>query len=394
MFLGDYMKKDFIRIVLTGGPCAGKSMALDAIDKHLKALGCNVFRINEVATQFILAGFNPPQMTLSQLFSFQVSLLRQQIQTEDNLADIALNMDLRGPIVFLCDRGALDSSAFLDNEMWYSLLGEYNWSEIKLGGRYDGVIHLATTADGALEHYSLANNPARSETPELAREIDNRLRKIWVGHEHYRYIDNASDFSEKLNRVLLACTNIVGIPHSLEIERKFLVKGIDKNKIYNLLADNKLIYDTVNIEQTYLDQRYKPTPPDRVRKRSKNGIASHYATSKRSLGSVENFALIEDEYKITAKEYYEWLQWKDVESNTIHKDRICAIYKSIVIEIDCFKKPEGLNFVLVESEVDKEEDMSKTDIIQELFKKFEVIDVTRDKDWKNAIIAKEGFKNV
>lgn len=38
-------------------------------------------------------------------------------------------------------------------------------------GRYDGILHLVTAADGAEEHYSLDNNEARSESVEMATNV-------------------------------------------------------------------------------------------------------------------------------------------------------------------------------------------------------------------------------
>ena len=46
------------RIVLTGGPCAGKTTALIKVIEHFNGLGYQVFTIPEVPTMFSQAGMN------------------------------------------------------------------------------------------------------------------------------------------------------------------------------------------------------------------------------------------------------------------------------------------------------------------------------------------------
>ena len=48
--------KDIKRIVLTGGPCAGKTTALAKIVEHFSNLGYQVFTLPEVPTMFTAAG--------------------------------------------------------------------------------------------------------------------------------------------------------------------------------------------------------------------------------------------------------------------------------------------------------------------------------------------------
>ena len=50
--------KDIKRIVLTGGPCAGKTTALVRVIEHFSGLGYKVFTIPEVPTMFTQAGMN------------------------------------------------------------------------------------------------------------------------------------------------------------------------------------------------------------------------------------------------------------------------------------------------------------------------------------------------
>lgn len=51
--------------------------------------------------------------------------------------------------------------------------------------RYDAVIHMVTAADGAPQHYTLENNPARYETASIALDLDQKIRSAWVGHPSF-----------------------------------------------------------------------------------------------------------------------------------------------------------------------------------------------------------------
>jgi len=84
-------------------------------------------------------------------------------------------------------------------------------------GRYNAVYHLVTAAEGAEQFYTLENNAVRTETPELARELDNMTRTAWVGHPNLKIFDNSTSFEEKLQRVVEETAKLVGVSreHSL-----------------------------------------------------------------------------------------------------------------------------------------------------------------------------------
>lgn len=92
---------------------------------------------------------------------------------------------------------------------------------------YDAVLHMASAANGAEEAYTLANNGARIETVEEAREKDAKTLAAWMGHPHLSIVDNSTGFDEKVARALAVTCNLLGIPVSREWERKFLIKISD-----------------------------------------------------------------------------------------------------------------------------------------------------------------------
>lgn len=76
-----------------------------------------------------------------------------------------------------------------------------SWNEAELrDNRYDQIIHLVTAANGAEQFYSLESNFTRTETLEMARDIDARLSKAWLGHPCMDIIDNFINFETKVTK--------------------------------------------------------------------------------------------------------------------------------------------------------------------------------------------------
>ncbi len=73
------------KIVLTGGPCAGKTTALVKVIQHFSSLGYKVFTIPEVPTMFTQAGMN--YLTSNKVFLLNVgekATLLTQLHLEDS----------------------------------------------------------------------------------------------------------------------------------------------------------------------------------------------------------------------------------------------------------------------------------------------------------------------
>ena len=81
------------------------------------------------------------------------------------------------------------------------------FSEAEFAGRYDLVLHLATTAHGleAVYEAQKANNAARTETAAEARELDDRVLACWSPlHPEVVRLGNdyAAGFEGKLRAVV------------------------------------------------------------------------------------------------------------------------------------------------------------------------------------------------
>jgi predicted ATPase len=203
------------RIVLTGGPCAGKSTALDHVTDWLLAAGLQVYRVPEASTMLLRGGAIAAGATPEQLLAFQRGILRLTLALEESFLSVARASGRQ--CVLVSDRGAMDGAAYMTAQGWRLLLDEANLEEPQLReDRYHAVIHLVTAAFGAESCYGVGTNPVRFETLEEARGVDERLRRAWLGHPNLRVIDNSTDFPGKLHRVLCAVCEVVGLPEPHE----------------------------------------------------------------------------------------------------------------------------------------------------------------------------------
>ncbi|KAH3745993.1 AAA family ATPase [Pelomyxa schiedti] len=208
------------RVVLTGGPCGGKSTALQKLSSFLHSYGFDVYLVPEVATLLLSGGATFAGLNSQELIAFQTSIISSMIALEDNFMRIAESR--RRPAVIVCDRGTMDASAYMDPELWQLLLDENNWTNAQLRDRrYDAVIHMVTAAFGAEEFYTTENNTSRRENVNEAREVDMKLRNAWMGHPHLFIVDNAKKFDDKVHSVLTALCCTVGLPSPGSTLRQF-----------------------------------------------------------------------------------------------------------------------------------------------------------------------------
>eukprot|EP00611_Tribonema_gayanum_P006704 TRINITY_DN1600_c0_g1_i1.p1 TRINITY_DN1600_c0_g1~~TRINITY_DN1600_c0_g1_i1.p1 ORF type:complete len:278 (-),score=103.72 TRINITY_DN1600_c0_g1_i1:795-1505(-) len=192
-------------VVLTGGPCGGKSSAKDRLTRDLRGAGYNVLFCPEVPTLLIQGGAAYPGAGAgARLIEFERQLLRLQLQMEDSFRGMA-RVSGRKTVV-ICDRAAMDVKAYLPEAQWRDVLRALGATERALLARYDVVAHLTTAADGAAAHYSAATNAARTEAPCEARALDGRVAAAWSAHARRAVVDNSRGrgFAEKLDAAAAA----------------------------------------------------------------------------------------------------------------------------------------------------------------------------------------------
>ena len=311
------------KIVITGGPCAGKSTAMSWIRNAFRQRGYAVLFVPETATELITGGVAP--WTCGSNVEYQMCQVELQLTKERLFAQAARTMP-EEKILIVCDRGVMDNKAYMSDEDFKAVQKALHGEAVQWRDSYDAVFHLVTAANGAEKFYSSANNAARYESVQEAIELDDRLAAAWTGHRYLRVIDNSTGFEEKMRRLETEIAVFLGEDHPYEIERKFLIEYPD----LEWLESNPLCH-RVDIDQTYL--KSDPSEEIRVRRRGENGNYIYYETHKRSLNGMKRMST---ETRLSKSEYRRLLKNADPNRRTIHKKRYCLTYDTQYFEIDVY----------------------------------------------------------
>jgi predicted ATPase len=181
------------RLVLTGGPGAGKTAVLEML-AHLVCP--HVALVRESAGMLFSGGF-PRRPDVGARCAVQRAIFHVQLELETVAA-----MD--NPALVLCDRGIVDGAAYWPGP------GSF-WDAIGMPrdvalARYDTVIHLRTPANANGYGHQ---NPMRTETALEARAIDERIVAAWDGHHRRFIVDATSDFVSKAAQAIALVLNEV-----------------------------------------------------------------------------------------------------------------------------------------------------------------------------------------
>jgi predicted ATPase len=179
------------RIVLTGGPGAGKTVISSAI---AAADPTRYVRVPEAATQiYDLLQTRWDRLDLAGRRDVQRRIYHLQRQQEEALA--AAHPDQ----ILLLDRGTIDGAAYWPEgaESYWSDLGTSAQAEL---ARYDAVVWLQTSATLGLYDHD-ASNPCRFEHPEAAIASGNLLKILWGAHPRLSQVDAYNNLAEKIAAV-------------------------------------------------------------------------------------------------------------------------------------------------------------------------------------------------
>ena len=358
--------KDIKKIVLTGGPCAGKTTALVKVIEHFSSRGYKVFTIPEVPTIFLQAGMDYLTKNQDWFYEGEKSTLEIQLAFEDDFTRMA--QTINGPVVIICDRGALDISAYLPTEMWEKITGLCNVTTQQLRDRYDAVLHLVSAADGAEQYYNTTSNEMRTEGIEKARLLDRKVIQAWTGHPHLRVINNHDNFATKITRVLKEISAVLELPQPITEERKYIVR-VTSNDIPNVIESD--------IFQTYLvaDPDYEV----RLRRRRwKGGKTVNVHTTKKRVGTNRE---IETERQVSNALYESLLAQADPYRHPIHKQRRSFIWKGQYFELDTYHDQLKGLIILETKGITDAEDVNFPPFIQV------VKDITGNKSYYNYNLA-------
>ena len=173
------------RIVLTGGPGAGKTAVLELCRQYF----CHHVVILPESASLLFRGGFPRGGPAGQ----QAATQRAIFHVQRELEQIA---DLDGAAIVLCDRGTVDGAAYWPGpNTLFEEVGTTSASELQ---RYDTVIHLQTPDPGSYNR----DNPMRVETAVEAAALDARIADAWRLHPRCRVVDNHVNFLDKAHQAL------------------------------------------------------------------------------------------------------------------------------------------------------------------------------------------------
>lgn len=174
------------RVVLTGGPGAGKTAILELI----RLFFCEHVRTLPEAASIVFGGRFPRSDRTDLRQAAQRAIFHVQRELESTVQHENL-------AVVLCDRGTVDCSAYWQGSGdLFSSVGTTREAELR---RYDTVIHLRTPQTPAAYNHE---NPLRIESLEEAAAIDERIAAQWNGHPRRLFVNATEDFLSKASHTL------------------------------------------------------------------------------------------------------------------------------------------------------------------------------------------------
>ena len=293
--------KRVTKIVLTGGPCAGKTTGLSWIQNTFEKMGYTLIFMQEPATELKSAGITPARC--SSMMAYQLFQMKLQLEKEDVYTRAALDIadpdrqETEKKVLIVCDRGFFDNRAYMTAEEFDEALGILGVSADEKLRSYDAVFHLETTAKNAVLYYGTATNAIRDETPEQAAALDDRVIAAWESHPYYRIIENLNGFEDKMRHLVAEIAAFLGEPAPQEIRRRFLVDYPDIDML-EALAD----CHREEIEQIYLHSA--EDEEIRIRRSEREDGEMFYLTRKKTDGIRVR---LEAEGRLSEREYRQFL---------------------------------------------------------------------------------------
>ena len=189
------------KLVLTGGPCAGKTRCLHAIRETFRA---DIIIVPEASTLVLGSGFPPPgheriRCPMDEwIQAFQGTILSIQQEIEASFERLAPACGAR---LIVCDRGVLDGAAYWPGGR-ESFLRRFGKSLDECFARYRAVLHLQSLAESHPHLYGTESNATRYEGTADALRVERAVRAAWEGHPGLTIIPAEVDPQVKIDRVL------------------------------------------------------------------------------------------------------------------------------------------------------------------------------------------------
>lgn len=372
------------KLVLTGGPCSGKTTGQARLSTFFENMGWKVFRVPETATHLLSGGVQFDKLDSEAVEEFQEDLLLCMIQTEETFFRLARKCNQN--CLVICDRGTMDARAYMSQESWDRVMKRNSLNAVELrDNRYDQVVHLVTAAIGAEEFYNTDDNPMRTEGLELAINRDHATGEAWIGHPYLEIIDNSTDFDTKLKRLIAAVCLKVDIDIGDRLAHtskkvKFLVARMQPDDLFPIYQDFQVVHE-------YLVSA-KPDLQLRLRMRGQGNTYSYQYTVRRLRAYNQ---IVELRRQISHRDYLNLLAQRDDSHYTVYKKRRCFLFGNFYFQLDSYLPPcspscKGL--ILLETYTTKKSSEVELPPFLEIIK-----DVTNDSDYSMYNLSRHQVNN-
>lgn len=338
------MAKNITRIVLTGGPAAGKTTLVSRILQEFKQEdGWKVITIPETATDLISGFHIAPFGNCVSMLDFQYFVIEDQLHKE-KLALKAARMVPEENVLIIYDRAVFDDKAYINDEEFRTVLSSFGKTEEEILAGYDAVIHLVTCAKGAEFAYNYGN-AARYEDVETAREKDDLALRAWSAHPNVSIIDNSDNFEEKIKRAIGEIYRLLGKAVPEAKKRKYLISMPDIEYIKSEYGANG-----IEMMQTYLSS--PGTHCIRRVRQQANGKEYLYFYTEQRRGEDDKKWVTER--PISQKDYISYLMECDSSLHPVRKTkyRFTANGRRMEIDIYPFSKDKAVLFVYGDDEAE------------------------------------------
>ena len=174
------------RVVLTGGPGAGKTAVLELCKQYFCR---HVVILPESASLLFAGGFPRGGSDLE-----RAATQRAIYYVQRELEAVADAQD--GAAIILCDRGTVDGAAYWPGPgSLFSAVGSSHAAEL---ARYAAVIHLRVPDAHDYTH----ENPVRIESAAQAAAIDEAISLAWRDHPNRVVVESTPSFLDKAQAAL------------------------------------------------------------------------------------------------------------------------------------------------------------------------------------------------
>lgn len=202
------------KIVLTGGPCSGKTTVLKKVRDYLsKKEDSHVIVIPETATLLLSNGIKiKPDKEGVAVFQDIVYLMQK---TKELAVQKSLDNCDNESIFIIHDRGIIDNKAYLESQNDFdTILSNYGDCELKIIDNYDLIIDLISASNRSDLNYGTANNEIRFEDAETAKKVDLKTSQAWLLHRNLKVVDTTDTIEEKIEQVIQLIENLISCQNS------------------------------------------------------------------------------------------------------------------------------------------------------------------------------------